>query len=103
MICPLFPHPLDNSTITLNSYGWAVTETGLQVAQSIRRDRWIEPLRDFQIKKYPKTDPKILSISPVSVFSASGVVAFGKPLCVYVYLDNLFLGNPLYHVHLIAY
>ncbi|AFZ27630.1 hypothetical protein Cylst_5629 [Cylindrospermum stagnale PCC 7417] len=43
-------------------------------------------IRDFQIKKYPKTDAKILSISPVSVFSV--------PLR-FVYLDNLFLGNPL--------
>ncbi len=64
-------------------------------------------------KKYPKTEAKILSISPLSVFSASGVVACGKPsglvqsligetpcsraaspLRVYVYSDNLFLGNP---------
>ncbi|MEH2420517.1 MAG: oxalurate catabolism protein HpxZ [Nostoc sp.] len=28
-------------------------------------------------------------------FSVSGVVACGKPLRVYVYLDNLFLGSPL--------
>ncbi len=36
---------------------------------------------DLQIKKYPKTDTKILSISPLSVFSAS------------LWFDNLFLGN----------
>jgi len=47
-------------------------------------------LGDFKIKKYPKTDAKTLSISPLSV---SGVVAYANPLCVYVYLDNLFLGN----------
>jgi hypothetical protein len=40
---------------------------------------------DLQIKKYPKTDAKILSISPLSVFSAS---------LWFVDLDNLFLGNP---------
>ena len=31
-------------------------------------------------------------------FSVSGVVACGKPLRVYVYLDNLFLGSPLVEV-----
>jgi hypothetical protein len=43
-------------------------------------------IRDFQIKKYSKTDEKILLVSPLSVFSAS---------LWFVFWDNLFLGNPL--------
>ncbi|MEH2143762.1 MAG: hypothetical protein V7K54_16250 [Nostoc sp.] len=43
-------------------------------------------IRDFQVKKYPKTNTQIFSISLLSVFSAPQW---------FVYLDNLFLGNPL--------
>jgi hypothetical protein len=62
---------------------------------------------DLQIKKYPKTDAKILSISPLSVFSArqslmgeTTLLHLGRPQdraalsLWFVDLDNLFLGNP---------
>jgi hypothetical protein len=34
-------------------------------------------IRDFQIKKYPKSDAKIFSISPLCVLCASAVHFFG--------------------------
>jgi hypothetical protein len=43
-------------------------------------------LRDFQIKKYSKTDVKIFLISPSSVFSVS---------LWFVFRNNLFPGSPL--------
>ena len=47
-------------------------------------------IRDFQIKKCPKTNAKTLPISSLSVFSV--------PLwfvCSFIYWDNLFPGSPL--------
>ncbi|WP_230966402.1 hypothetical protein, partial [Nostoc commune] len=45
----------------------------------------LSALRDFQIKKYPKTGEKTLLSSFLCVLCVS-VVACGKPLRVYVYL-----------------
>jgi hypothetical protein len=57
-------------------------------------------IRDFQIKKYPKTDAKIFSISPLSVLRQ--VLQRGEPpqrtgfsaSLWFVHLANLFLVSP---------
>ncbi|MBG1259980.1 hypothetical protein [Nostoc commune] len=43
-----------------------------------------DALRDFQIKKYPKTDAKIFSISPTSVFSARQSLMGETPIALSV-------------------